>query len=231
MNYRYLFAPALLAALWFAPALAATTSTPTSLVSTAYTDLGAGPIYLAADGAGVVYLIGDSQPAASQDGIALQQGAGSIPLQTTSHVWAKLVGPGPASAIVSSGSGITGFGSVAQSGSTGADYSANKPTLPNVGANFAASGPYASYVLIATAAASPSRLSIDVENTSGAQIAIVLDDGAASSGSAPNNASVFALSAGSGAGAQGGSWVSQVERGRVQVYAPASTAQVAVRTN
>ena len=39
---------------------------------------------------------------------------------------------------------------VSTAGTTGLDYSANKPTLPNVGANFAASGPYASYVLIAT---------------------------------------------------------------------------------
>ena len=120
---------------------------------------------------------------------------------------------------------------VALAGSTGADYSANIPTLPNVGANFAASGPYASYVLVATVAASATRKSIDIENDSGAQIAILLDDGTAASGATPNNASVFALSGGSGAGALGGSWVSQVERGRVQVYAPASTAQVAVRTN
>ena len=130
--------------------------------------------------------------------------------------------------------GVTQSGgpwSVAQSGSTGLDYSANQPLLPNVGANFAASGPYANYVLIKTIAANVSRNQIDVENTSGAQIAIVLDDGTAASGATPNNASVFAISGGAIAGAQGGSWTSLVERGRVQVYAPASTAQVMIRSN
>ncbi len=116
----------------------------------------------------------------------------------------------------------------AASGSTGANYSANRPTLPNVGANFAASGPYASYVLIATVAANPARFNIDVENNSGAQIVVVRDDGTAAGGAAPVNASVFALAGGSGVGSQGGAWSSQTFRGRLQIYAAASTAQVAV---
>jgi hypothetical protein len=117
---------------------------------------------------------------------------------------------------------------VAAGGSTGADYSANKPALPNVGANFGSSGPYASYVLIATVAASPMRNNVDIENDSGAQIAIVRDDGTASSGSAPNNASVFALSGGTGTGVQGGAWVSTTFKGRLEIYAPSTSAQVAV---
>jgi len=116
-------------------------------------------------------------------------------------------------------------------GSTGLDFSANPPALPNVGANFAASGPYANYVLVGGAPANASRFSIDVENTSGSQIAVVLDDGAAAVGSPPNNASVMALSGGGSIGAQGGSWVSSVEKGRVQVYAPSSSAQVLIRQN
>lgn len=107
------------------------------------------------------------------------------------------------------------------------DYSANAPALPNVGANFAASGPYASYVLIATAPASSARHKIEVENLSGAQIAIVRDDGTAANGSAPVSATVFALSGGV-AGGQGGTWNSDTFKGRVQVYAPSSTAQVSV---
>ena len=118
-----------------------------------------------------------------------------------------------------------------QAGSTGSNSSANAPTLPNVGAAFGSSGPYANYLLVATLAASTSRASVDVENTSGAQIAVVLDDGTAAAGAAPANASVFALASGSAVGAQGGSWVSQSEKGRVQIYAPASTAQVMVRQN
>jgi hypothetical protein len=116
---KNLFALILACALaMLSPAEAATTSTSTPLVSTAYTDLGAGPIYLGADGVGVVYLIGDSQPAANASGLAVQQGAGAIALQTTSHVWAKLVGPGRASAIVFSGSGITSAGGGANSAYT-----------------------------------------------------------------------------------------------------------------
>jgi hypothetical protein len=136
----------------------------------------------------------------------------------------KDMGDGTYAEVIYSGSG----GSVAQAGSTGLDYSANKPTLPNIGANFAASGPYASYVLIATVAASPSRNNIDIENTSGAQIAIIRDDGTAANAAAPVNASVFALGGGSSVGAQGGSWTSQTFKGRVSVYAPLSTAQVAI---
>jgi hypothetical protein len=113
-------------------------------------------------------------------------------------------------------------------GSTGLDYSANKPTLPNIGANFAASGPYANYVLVATVPASPSRNSVDIENISGAQIAVVRDDGTAAGGAAPANASVFALGGGSASGNQGGAWSSQTFKGRLQIYAPSSTAIVSV---
>jgi hypothetical protein len=116
-------------------------------------------------------------------------------------------------------------------GSTGRDYSANQPTPPNVGGNFGATGAYANYVLIATDPANPYRFSLDVENTSGAQIVVVLDDGTAASGSAPNNASVFTLAGGGTVGSQGASWTSQDEKGRIQVHAPSSTAQVSVREN
>jgi hypothetical protein len=115
--------------------------------------------------------------------------------------------------------------------SRGYDYSANKPTIPNVGSNFAASGPYASYVLIATANASSSRTNIDIENTSGDQIVVVCDDGTAATGAAPVNTSIFALAPGAAAGAQGGAWSSVTFDGRVQVYAPSSSDQVAIFVN
>jgi hypothetical protein len=107
------------------------------------------------------------------------------------------------------------------------DYSANQPTLPVVGANFAASGPYASYVLIATIPASSSRNNVGIENNSGAQIAIIRDDGTAAAAVAPANASVFALAGGAGAGSQGGSWSSTTFKGRMQIYAASSGAQIA----
>ncbi|MGF7131892.1 hypothetical protein P3T40_003375 [Paraburkholderia sp. EB58] len=110
----------------------------------------------------------------------------------------------------------------------GRDYSANKPALPAVGAAFGGSGPYANYVLVSTIPASTGRNNVDIENTSGAQIAVVRDDGTAAAGAAPNNASVFALVGGSAAGAQGGAWSSATFKGRLQIYAPVSTAIVSV---
>lgn len=121
--------------------------------------------------------------------------------------------------------------SVAYAGSAGRDASVNVPVLPVVGAGFGGAGPYANYVLVASVPANPSRLSIDVENMSGAQIAVVLDDGTAANGATPANATAFALAGGSATGAQGGSWVSLVEKGRVQIYAPSSSAFVAIRQN
>ena len=106
-------------------------------------------------------------------------------------------------------------------GSTGHDYSAGKPTLPNVGTAFGA-GVYSGYVCVATRAASATRANIDVENCTGAQIVVLRDDGTAATGAAPANASVFALSGGTAPGAQGGSWSSPTFKGRLQIYAPAA---------
>ncbi|MGZ3306262.1 MAG: hypothetical protein ACXU8U_10425 [Asticcacaulis sp.] len=111
---------------------------------------------------------------------------------------------------------------VEMSGSTGKDYSVNAPALPNVGANFAASGPYASYVLVKTVAANATRNAIEIGNATGAQIAIVRDDGTAVAATAPVNASVFPIAGGASAGQQGGDWTSTTFRGRLQIYAPAA---------
>ncbi len=118
--------------------------------------------------------------------------------------------------------------SLAAVGSTGLDFSANPPALPLVGNGFGASGPYANYVLIRTIPASASRSNLDIENNSGTQIAILRDDGTASIGAAANAASVFALAGGAGIGSQGGSWSTSSFKGRVQVFAPMATAQVAI---
>jgi hypothetical protein len=106
-------------------------------------------------------------------------------------------------------------------GSTGADFSANAPTLPNVGANFGAMGPFANYVLVATVPANPARTNVDIENDAGVTIAVVRDDGTAAGGAAPRNASVFAINGGT-VGQQGGSWTSTTFKGRLQIYAPAA---------
>ena len=133
-------------------------------------------------------------------------------------------GSGLATGAGGGGGGSGGTVSVSSlPGSTGHDYSTGAPTLPNVGANFGASGVYASYYLTAVVAAG-SRNNVDIENVSGAQIVVVRDDGTAAAGSAPANASVFALAGGLSAGAQGGSWSSSTFKGRLQIYSPLTTA-------
>ncbi len=116
---------------------------------------------------------------------------------------------------------------VAPTQGLGTDLSANRPTLPNVGANFGITGPYASWVLVATVPAG-TRRQVDIENNSGGPIAVLRDDGTAAGGAAPVNASVFGIDPGPVIGGQGGRWVTTTFSGRLQIYAPASTAQVAV---
>ena len=108
------------------------------------------------------------------------------------------------------------------------DFSFNKPALPVVGTNFGGTGPYANYFYLGSV---PNTLGKEVEviNTSGAQIALILDDGTAATGAAPQNASVFSLAGGSGVGSQGTIWNSPIFKGRIQIYAPTSTAQIMVR--
>ncbi len=118
--------------------------------------------------------------------------------------------------------------SVSNAGSTGLDFSTNAPALPLIGNGFGTSGPYANYLLIRTVPANPGRNNLDIENNSGAQIAILRDDGSAATGSAPNAATIFALAGGAGIGSQGGSWSTASFKGRIQVFAPSATAQVAV---
>lgn len=109
---------------------------------------------------------------------------------------------------------------MANVGSNGTDASANIPALPNIGANFAASGPYASYVLVRTIGANSARNYVEINNTSGGQIVVIRDDGTAAVGAAPINGTIFALAAGAGTAQQGAGWSSQTFRGRLQIYAP-----------
>jgi hypothetical protein len=123
--------------------------------------------------------------------------------------------------------GTAAIGSVSVSnGSVGADFSsnANHTALPAaVGATigtstYGGSGPFAAYVLVASAAANASRANIDVENVSGSQVVVVRDDGTAAAGSAPVNASWFLLAGGGTGPSQGGAWSSTTFRGRVQLW-------------
>lgn len=109
------------------------------------------------------------------------------------------------------------------------DFSANEPTLPAIGAAFAASGVYTSFVLITTVPADQSRQSLHISNQSVAIIVLVLDDGTTATGSVPaaTKATALSLAAAAAAGGQGGVYDDKFQ-GRVQVYAASSTAQVAI---
>jgi hypothetical protein len=132
---------------------------------------------------------------------------------------------------VKNGNAVDLQATVVSAGTPGTDFSANAPTIPGVGLAFAATGtyvPYASYVLVATVPASVTRNNVDIENASGGPIAVVRDDGTAIAGATPTNASVFPINGGAAPGSQGGSWSSQTFKGRLQIYAPSSTANVTV---
>ena len=101
------------------------------------------------------------------------------------------------------------------------DFSANKPTIPNVGSNFGATGPYADYVLLETVGINSSCVNLEVQNQSvSAQIVRALDDGQAEAGAAPTNASIKVLAAAAAAGGAGGYWTSQTNKRRIQIYGP-----------
>ncbi len=109
-----------------------------------------------------------------------------------------------------------------------ADFSSAQPALPNIGQAFAASGPYASFVLVATVPAQLGRHAVEIQNNSTGTIAIIRDDGTAGKNQVPMDASVIALGPAASAGAQGPSYYSQTCSGRYQVYAVNTSAQVAV---
>ena len=109
-------------------------------------------------------------------------------------------------------------------GSIGTDRSTTRADIPNLGSDFS-TGVYSGYHLVKTIPLNLSRSFVDVENISGDQIVIVRDDGTAGSG-ALANASVIVVAGGAGAGAQGGSWTSSTFKGRLQIFAPSSTAVV-----
>jgi hypothetical protein len=116
----------------------------------------------------------------------------------------------------------------APAGSVGRDWTANPIVIPNVGAAFADDGPYAGYALIKTVPANPGRVAAGAQTLSGDRVVIVRDDGTASPGSSPTNATVLVLEGGPAFGAKGDSWQSATFRGRLQIYAAVNTAFVSV---
>ncbi len=92
-----------------------------------------------------------------------------------------------------------------QTGSKGADFSANKPAaLANV---------------VATAPANSKRKNISVQNQSVATIQVELQN-------ADGSVSIALLAPGTAANTQGGDWASQTFKGRVRIFATNTTDQV-----
>ena len=116
------------------------------------------------------------------------------------------------------------------SGSVGQDFSGNQPMPPLLGQVFA-SAPYAGYVQISMVPLNVTRACINVENTSGNQIILIFDDGTAGPFDELTNVTIFAIGGGPSPGNQGGSYSSDFEKRRLQVYAPSASAQIAVWQN
>jgi hypothetical protein len=110
----------------------------------------------------------------------------------------------------------------------GIDWSANEPVYPNVGSNFNSSAPFANYIHLNTVPRNLARSNITVQNLSGAQVVVLLDDGTASVGALPVNATAIVLTYGSGSGSPGQIWSSTTFKGRLQCYAASSSAFVSV---
>jgi hypothetical protein len=182
--------------------------------------------------------LGDATVTAQCPGGDVVKAGGWMSFAVGSATWiAAATQTGLTNLTLSGGSGLaagaqgSGGGSVTIAGSVGQDVSLNRPAIPLVGSNFSNGGPYANYVLLGAVQANSTRHAIDVENTSGAPIVLVIDDGVASTGFAPANASLVPLAGGGTAGSQGGSWTSYAEKGRVSVYAPSASAFVTMRTD
>lgn len=99
---------------------------------------------------------------------------------------------------------------VSRSGSLGVDHSANASTVPISG-----------YALLITVAANTRRNFMEVQNQSTDLIQLVRDDGL------NNNITTILLSGAPSSGAQGANWTSDTFKGRLRIYAPNSTDQVA----
>ncbi len=110
-------------------------------------------------------------------------------------------------------------------GSLGADYSQNTPSYPNVGSNFT-SGIFSGWYLIATVPVNLTRAKIMIDNMDTNQMLVVFDDGTATTGQAPTNATGFLLNPKVTTGPEGGHFESTTKRGRAQIYSSNSGAWI-----
>jgi hypothetical protein len=116
-------------------------------------------------------------------------------------------------------------------GSTGSNVSANAPTWPRIGNNFATGGLFPSWVLLTTVPANQSRCKVTVDNQSNDQILCLRDDGTAATGAAPVNPTGFTINPKASAGPEGGHFESTTFRGRLQIFGVSASQFVAVSTD
>ena len=117
------------------------------------------------------------------------------------------------------------------------DYSSNQPTLPVLGATtYSYNGVTFNLLTASTIPAvlpsnpSAQRGEVEIQNQSSGDILIIMDDGSAAIGGVLAAASLEVLGPGQGTGKQGGGWSSSIVQGRIQIFAPSTTAQVMART-
>lgn len=106
---------------------------------------------------------------------------------------------------------------VAEAGTIGKDRSANAPVGPGNATSFTFNGVVVH--LLQTIVANPSRLSLEVNNTTGAAIVVVTDDGFNTGGTV----SMFPLAPGAGANQQGADLTLTDELGRVRIFGATGT--------
>ena len=99
----------------------------------------------------------------------------------------------------------------------GIDHSSNAPAGPGTATSFTFNGNTVN--LLQTVAVNPNRVAIEVNNTTGAPVVVVTDDGFNTSG----RVSLFPLAPGSGQYQQGADLTLTTELGRVRIFGTTGT--------
>lgn len=113
--------------------------------------------------------------------------------------------------------GVPKFIDLLLTGSVGIDRSANAPAGPGTATSFVFNG--VTVNLIATISSNISRKSLQINNTTGAFLVAVIDDGANGAGSV----SMFPVAPGSAQFQQGGDLTLTNEYGRVRIFGTTGT--------
>jgi hypothetical protein len=119
------------------------------------------------------------------------------------------------SVALSAGSSV--IGAVTMAGDVGTDRSINAPSGPGSATTLTYNGN--TLTQLVSIASNTSRKSLEVNNTTGALVVLVFDDGANTAGTV----SLLPLAAGTAQYQQGGDFQSQTEQGRVRIFGTTGT--------